>query len=386
MLLQFLNFIRGYLVISVEGAFPERFINLAALSGIHLWGAEKEDGKVTLRCTVKAFRRMRGPAKKSGCRIRIIKKSGLGFYLARYRSRNALILGLALFSALILISNLFIWTVRVDGNENMTDEEIKFVAEYCGLKQGVVKYKVNVKKFEDEALRFEPRLSWIYPEIRGTVLYIHVREKTTSAPPVDVKEPCDVIASRSGVIKSITVKRGAGVKAEGDTVTAGEVLITGGGRLHADGVVIASYWEEEKGRAEPIKKTVRPTGREKSRYGINILGFGMNFSFTNKDPYKECEKTEEERNLKILGDVLLPVTVKKVKFKETYTDESVIPLEKAIEEEKERLKKSFSEKRPDANVINITEEVTPDGEGAFVTLIFECESDIALKKLSYTQE
>ena len=128
MLLQFLNFIRGYLVISVDGAFPERFINLAALSGIHLWGAEKEDGKVTLRCTVKAFRRMRGPAKKSGCRIRIIKKSGLGFYLARYRSRNALILGLALFSALILISNLFIWTVRVDGNENMTDEEIKFVA------------------------------------------------------------------------------------------------------------------------------------------------------------------------------------------------------------------------------------------------------------------
>ena len=97
-------------------------------------------------------------------------------------------------------------------------------------------------------------------------------------------------------------------------------------------------------------------------------------------------KTEEERNLKILGDVLLPVTVKKVKFKETYTDEGVIPLEKAIEEEKERLKKSFSEKKPDANVINITEEVTPDGEGAFVTLKFECESDIALKKLSYTQE
>lgn len=35
---------------------------------------------------------------------------------------------------------------------------------------------------------------------------------------------------------------------------------------------------------------------------------------------------------------------------------------------KRGLKKSFSEKRPDANVINITEEVTPDGEGAFCNI------------------
>lgn len=329
---------------------------------------------------------MRGAAKKSGCRVKIVKKSGLSFVLLRYRSRRALVFGLVLFSCVIIFSNAFIWTVRVDGNENMTDEEIKFVAEYCGLKQGVVKYKVNVKQFEDEALRFEPRLSWIYPEIRGTVLYIHVREKSISPLPVNVKEPCDVIASRSGVIKSITVKRGTPLVCVGDTVTAGDVLISGEGRLHADGVVIAAYWEEEKGRAELKKLTVRPTGNKKSRYGIRICGFGMNFSFTNRAPFKECEKTDEEKQLKLFGDILLPVTVKKVTFKETYTKESTVSRETAVSETKERLKKSFFEKRPDSEVVSITEEVTPDGESAFVTLKFECESDIALKKLSYTEE
>lgn len=386
MVLRFLNYLRGYLVISVEGAFPERFINLAALSGLHLWGAEKSEGKIILRCTVPAFRKMRQAAKKSGCRIRIVRKSGLIFSLSRFKSRSALLAGLFLFSALVLVSNAFIWTVRVDGNENMTAEEIKFVAEYCGFKQGVVKYKLDVRKFEDEALRFEPRLAWIYPEIRGTVLYLHVREKSISPAPEDVKTPCDVIASRSGVIKRITVKRGAAAVKEGDTVTAGEVLISGGGRLHADGVVLASYWEEEKGTASVKKKTVRPTGREKSRYGINICGFGMYFSFSAKEPFEECEKTEEAAEVKIFGDVLLPVTVKKIKFKETYTQESVIPLETAIEEEKARLEQRFEKEHPEAVKISAAARAEPCGEGALVTLTVECESNIALKKLLYTEE
>ena len=386
MILRLLNYLRGYLVISVEGAFPERFINLAALSGVHLWGVEAGEGKMLLRCTRPAFAKMRKAAKKSGCRVRIVKKSGLIFSLSRYKSRRALLTGLVLFSAVLIVSNAFIWTVRVDGNENMTDEEIKFVAEYCGFKQGVVKYKLDVRKFEDEALRFEPRLAWIYPEIRGTVLYIHVREKSTAPAPEDVKKPCDVIASRSGVIKSITVKRGTPLVKEGDTVTAGEVLISGGGRLHADGVVLASYWEEEKGTAAVKKKTVRPTGREKCRYGVNICGFGMNFSFSNKDPFEECEKAEEEKKVKIFGDVLLPVTVKKVKFKETYTLESIIPLETAVEEEKKRLEEQFDKEHPDEKKTNVTAKWEPDGENASVTLTVECESNIALKKLLYTEE
>lgn len=140
----------------------------------------------------------------------------------------------------------------------------------CGLKQGVVKYKVNVKKFEDEALRFEPRLSWIYPEIRGTVLYIHVREKTTSAPPVDVKEPCDVIASRSGVIKSITVKRGAGVKAEGDTVTAGEVLITAAAGCMRTGWSSPHTGKRKKAGQSRLKK---PSARRAGKKAVTALTF-----------------------------------------------------------------------------------------------------------------
>ena len=254
------NWLSGYLFLELSGRFPERFVNLCALRGIYIKDATKAGDKIYFKATVKAFRKMTVPAARSFCRVKIIKKAGLPFLLQKLKKRKALFIGALGFMAIILFLNSFIWSVKIDGNEKLTEDEIKFIASYCGLRQGVVKYKVDEKSFSEKALLAEPRLSWIWPEIKGTVCYIHVREKATVKAPVDTKKSADVIAMRDGVITDITVKRGWAAVKEGDSVVKGQLLISsfceGQAPVHAMGEVYASFWEKESLVASEKKEVI----------------------------------------------------------------------------------------------------------------------------------
>lgn len=391
MIFKLLTALGGYLVISVSGAFPERFLNLCAIDKIYLWGAEREDGKIKVRCTASAFRKMRRAAKKSHCKIKIVKKGGTAFKARRVFSRRYLVAGAVIFLLAIAFFNCFVWSVRVEGNENMTEEEIKFVAEYCGLKQGVVKYKINKEKFQADALRYEPRISWIYPEIKGTVLYIYVREKTFASKPVDVKSPCNVIAGKSGRINSVTVKRGTATVKEGDFVSEGAVLITGeraeGEYLHADGEVLASRWIRQEGEAALKEDVTSGTGREKTRYSVEILGFGMGLYFSGKAPYELYEKSESSDRVRIFGDVFLPITVKKVNYREVVRNEVALSEEEAVEKTKKRLYEELQKNIPEGAKIKETADETVKENGKIkVAVIAEYEENIALTEYIFTEE
>lgn len=370
--------LKGYLTIGISGAFPERFLNLCASEGLYLWGVCRKKDSIYASLSVRAFRRIRPILPKTHCRVKIKAKRGVPFFLHRYGKRKALLLGMALFFALVGVSNAFIWTVRVDGNEKLTEEEIKFIANYCGLRQGVVKYSVNEKNFQKTALRFEPRLAWIWPEIRGTVAYVHVREKALSAPPADVKTPSDIVSSRSGRINRMTVKRGHAAVGEGDTVAEGTVLIAGDG-VRAEGEVLASFWEEAEMTVRLNETEARPTGEETCWYGIRIGDFGMSFRLSFRAPYARYETVTEETPLTILGDVVLPVTVCRTVCREM-TERSVTRTkDEAARMAEEELCRRFEEElMPGVTVKDKTVTVEDHGGSLSVTIVFECEEDIAL--------
>lgn len=383
MLLAVFYWLCGYLVIEVRGTFPERFVNLCSGSGLYLWGAVRTKEGLRINTSLRAFRKMRKAARRSHCRVTILSKVGLPFVLRRYRRRTALFAGLALFALLIGFLNSFIWTIRIDGNELLSDEEIKFITESCGLKQGVIKYTVDKRKFEEKALRFEPRLAWIWPEIRGTVAYVHVREKTMHPSPIDVKRPARVIARRSGRINKLTVKRGWAAVEVGDIVDAGEELIRSSqGDLtpvYAQGEVLASWWEERSGLASETVTYAKTTGRTKRFYSFRIGSFGMSFRFSKKAPFDTYQVTKKEEPLFIFGDVPLPFVKGRTLYEETeeYTKECSI--KEAEDEVVEALTKQFEEELEDGVTIQSIDVRAEDTEeGRRVTVVFECEGDIAL--------
>lgn len=392
MIKEVLGLVKGSLLIAVSGNFPERFVNLCVIEGIKLWGVKKKGEEVELLCMAEDFKKMRKNAKKSSCKIKILKKIGILFKIKKYKKRKILFYGVIFFVLILAFFNSFVWSVRIDGNENVTKDEIKFLAESCGFSQGVIKYTLNVKQFQEEALKKEPRLSWIYPELKGTVLYIHVREKSTHDPPMDIKAPCRIIAKRSGRINSITVKRGWKSVEEGEFVVEGQVLISdskeGYRSLRAEGVALASWWEEKKRHVKTEFEDTRYTGEEKNRYSIKIGSFGMSFCLRSKPPFDEYEKEESEKKLKIFKDIELPFTIKKTKYKETYKVKEEISFDEALKKAREEMvAEARNEIGDDVVIKDITEklEIISLDEANF-TLVFEYEGDIALSEYIYTEE
>jgi len=81
------NYIRGYVIIFVEGYFLEKFVNICTRRQILLWDIQRDrNSKMTLKVSIRGFKMLKPVAKKTGCRVKILEKRGLPFLLNRYRT------------------------------------------------------------------------------------------------------------------------------------------------------------------------------------------------------------------------------------------------------------------------------------------------------------
>ncbi|MDP4132966.1 MAG: sporulation protein YqfD [Bacillota bacterium] len=386
MAVRILNWFLGYLIIFVRGNFPERFVNLCTEKGIYLWNLKRVESGMYLRVSPKGLKMMKRPARISHCHIKICEKKGLPFKFKKHKKRKVLFIGFIICAGIIFYLGSFIWVIRVDGNAKITADEIKIISETCGLKQGVLKYAVDPNKFQNNAIKAEPRLAWIWVDVKGTVAYVHVREKTTAEKPVNVKVPCDLVASRSGVIKSIIVRRGNLLVKEGDTVVEGQVLISADkGELtpvHADGDILATYWMEKKKTYSLNREITEYTGKERTYYGIKKGNLDFYIKMNKKEPYEKYTIEETENNLRLWGDLYLPIVVKKQWYKETVNSIERLSVQQAnVLCEAEMTDSFVKEIGNTAFIKNKTANVKEiDSDTIEMSIIFECEKNIGLKR------
>ena len=84
-----LNYIFGYLNVTVEGYYIERFINICTTNKILIWNLKREKGiKLYLNIGIQDYYRAVKVAKKLKCRIKIIKKRGIPFIINKYKKRK----------------------------------------------------------------------------------------------------------------------------------------------------------------------------------------------------------------------------------------------------------------------------------------------------------
>ena len=84
-----LSYILGYIRVSAEGYYIEKFINICTNKKIIIWNL-KRDKNVKLHFNVRIddFKEITKIAKKIKCKIKIEKKKGLPFLLNRYKKRK----------------------------------------------------------------------------------------------------------------------------------------------------------------------------------------------------------------------------------------------------------------------------------------------------------
>ena len=283
-----MNFLRGMVTLTAVGPFPERLMNLCAQEGIDFWGVEWLD-QHTLRLTTRrgSLSLLRGLVERVGCEVTVEGSRGLPDFLRRFRTRYAFLAGLALSLCAVAVLSRFVLTVEVAGNERVSTAVILGQLRQLGVRPGVYGPSIDRQQVAQEALLELGDLAWMGINLHGTRLEVIVRESVQTPKRIDEAGYYDIVAEADGIITHVEAELGDAVVKEGDTVLAGETLISGLVTLeppqyselpdryyqtHARGRVWARTWRVLTASI-PMEAAVKEyTGAEKSAWSLNVLG------------------------------------------------------------------------------------------------------------------
>ena len=212
-------YILGYVNISVEGYFIERFINICISKNILLWNLKrKKSSFLYANIGMKEFKKIKEIAKITKCRVKIENKKGLPFILHRYKKRKLFFTLLVVILLFIFSISNFIWNIEVIGNNTIQKEEIINQVKESGLHLGILKQKVNTKEIINNIRLQRNDIAWIGIHIKGTNAIIEVVEAEKKPDIIDENEYCNIITEKEGIITKINTQNGTALVKEGDIV------------------------------------------------------------------------------------------------------------------------------------------------------------------------
>lgn len=317
LLMRLWNYMRGYVIIIVEGYFLEKFINICTHRQIYLWDVRiLNNCAMCLKVSIKGFKKVRGVARKSKCRVRIKRKVGLPFILYRYRKRKALFFGLLIFVAIIYTLTSFIWTIEIKGNKIIPSESIIETLDSLGLYVGRFKHRINIDNIVTNMEILIDDVAWIGIAINGTKAEVEIVERVRAPHIVDKDKPCDIIANNDGIVTEITVKSGAAVVKTGDTVKKGQLLVSGTipsryeGQeprlVHSVASVLARTWYEGFSDVQDSIIIKSKTGKKKHRYSLILFGKQINLH-RNRIAFDKYEQNEDVKLLSLGHNLQIPI-------------------------------------------------------------------------------
>ena len=217
----------GYRVLAVDGCHAAEMLELCRRHDfIYQDFRHTPTGGISLRFPRLTALRVEALCGERGIPVSVVREGGLPRVLRGLWHRPGLVAGGILSVLLLIASQSVVWDIRVSGNSTISDKAIRQSLSNCGFSVGTTLRGFEADKTENDVLMADDRLAWISINRKGTVAYVEVREKA-ARPPAEDTSPCDVVASVDGVIQYVELEEGNVRVAAGQTVAAGDVLVSG---------------------------------------------------------------------------------------------------------------------------------------------------------------
>ena len=351
-----ISYILGYVRITVEGYYIERFINICISSKILIWNIKREKGgvKLFLNVGINDFKKLGQIAKKTKCKIKISRKKGLPFLLNRYRKRKIFGIFLVILIALIMASSNYIWNIEIQIEDNEQLEGIEQELVEAGLTVGKNKNKITTSEVIQQIRLKRKDISWIGIELKGTNAIVKLVKAKEAPEIINENDYTNIVANKSGIITKVVAQNGTAKVKVGDTVEVGTVLIEGTmtGKytdvryVHSIGEIEAKVWYSKTKKVYFINEEKEYTKNEENKYSIKINNFRINFYKTLSN-FEIYDTIEAEKKAKIFSNLYLPISLVKTTNKEQINVEKTYSLEEAktigIERAKEELNNEIGE-------------------------------------------
>ena len=324
----FFIFLKSYVCITVSGSQVNRFINLCANRQIELRDICESNGSYSMKLWVKDFFRIKDILKKTGSRIRITQKQGFHFWLKKQAKRKIFFAGPFLCLFLLWFLSRFLWSVEVVGNRQLTEDMLDDFLKEQGVYYGMPLDEIPLQEIKLKLREEYEEINWVSVSVEGTGLEIRLKENDVWTRERENLPGTNLIAPTDGVVTDILVRQGTAVVKKGDEVKKGDTLIEGKVEIpDQDGVVKKIEYCQGDGDVwilskEPLREKVELlyekreySGAEKTRHYLEVeekkLGAGL-----GKIPYIYYDIVEERENLRLFGEVYLPLTICTKTFRE----------------------------------------------------------------------
>ncbi len=238
-----IKYVQGYVKIKVSGYSPERFMNLCGSRNILLWGIENHGDCYTMNVSIRGCFSIRPMLKKTGTRAVILGRYGLPFFMQKIQKRKIFALGLAGSLLFLMAMSQFLWAMEFQGNIQLTDEVLRAFLKERHVTYGTPKYKIHIGQLEKEIREAYPVITWASFKLTGTKLCIQIKENTHLGGTAEEapKEGTDLVAPKDGVITDMITRRGVPQVKIGDTVAAGDILVSGSIPIYNEDATIRYY-------------------------------------------------------------------------------------------------------------------------------------------------
>lgn len=333
-----LDWLKGYLAVRVSGKRLERLLNLAVGQGMKLWDIrrfDQENGRFFIR--LEDYFRLRPLLRKTGCRVRIVRRVGLPFLLHKMKKRSTFFTGAAFFVLALILFSHMVWHVEVVGNEEIPEENVLEAAQKIGIKKGTFTFRLpSAETVQDRLLTDLPRATWIGFEVKGTKAIIRVVEKTVPEKTEELN-PRHLIASKKAIIQKLLVEQGRPVVRVNQWVNKGQILVSGfmGNEQNykvvpAKGKVFGEVWYETEVTVPLMQRPSKYTGEQISRYSLLFGNYAIRLTGYGELPFQIFETHTEKQYLSV-GRYRLPLGWKKEDFFEATVDGEKLTEEQATQ-------------------------------------------------------
>lgn len=204
-----------------------RFMNIAVKTGLRPIRLQKDGKDVLFTLYAKDYKKLHKIKQRTHARVKLAEKSGFPFRFRRMLRRPGLLLGTALGVALMLFLSGFYWEMTISGEDiPYAESEILAAAKRVGMYIGAPR-SIDTALASVALLEELPELSWASFNTEGCTVQLELRTSVTKAEGAEHDGTGDIVASRAGLIHSITAQNGTVLVKVGSACAAGQVLVSG---------------------------------------------------------------------------------------------------------------------------------------------------------------
>ncbi len=384
-MIEITEFIYGRVCIEVFCEIPENVLNLLRTCGISVFDITKTaESRMKFKIYPKDEEKTVSLIKSKNVDFEIIKRSGFPFIFEKYKKRAGLYFGALCAAALIAISSLFIWEIRVEGNKDVPKEDIERTLSYLGIAEGKIKDRSALEKIYNSFLIAENRISWISVNFDGTVAHVEVDETKKARLQTDKGKNYNIVAKCDGIIFRVDAVDGKSEVNKNDIVSKGELLISSfvdsrkSGKVlrSARGNVWATTVHNYTVKIPKVKQEKYYTGKKITDSYIKILGktLPLKLSIINMKEY-DMDKTQKRAEL--FGRFKLPFYIIREVYKEYSFKEETVSFEQANESATAEIARKTEIELENAEIIERTSTCSETDDCYIFDFAFVCIENIA---------